>query len=84
MDADYGETGRQAQGDDCEAIWPMISLYADSEAGDFERILVETHIGQCASCSDELELLHKTCSIIRATPEIMPPAELRNRHISHL
>jgi hypothetical protein len=82
MNGDQDATVSGAVRDKCTAMWPMLSVYADSEASDFERHVVESHLEMCSTCLIELDLLKATSSIVRAVPDLTPPPAIRNRILS--
>jgi hypothetical protein len=65
--------------EDCRAIWPALSLYADTEASDYQRMLVETHVRQCAQCSGELHAMRTASTLLANIAELSPPPYLRKR-----
>ena len=65
--------------DDCEAIDPLLSLYADGMASPNEARRVETHLPGCDSCRELLAWMQATQRALAARPVVRPPAELRAR-----
>lgn len=62
----------------CDAVWDLLSLYADGEAGPKERDTVERHVACCESCALDLQFLRETVTVLAKTPLVSPPPHLKN------
>lgn len=62
---------------ECEAIWDLLSAYADGEVTPEEARTVETHIAVCPECARDLQFMRETSQLLAHTPEIAPPPGLR-------
>lgn len=62
---------------ECEAIWDLLSAYADGEVTPEEARTVETHIAACPECARDLQFMRETSQLLAHTPEIAPPPGLR-------
>ncbi|MGC8666722.1 MAG: zf-HC2 domain-containing protein [Chthonomonadales bacterium] len=71
------EPHRFEEGDTCERMWLLLSVYADGEATDEERAEVEAHVAQCRECSEALEMMQASSMALASVAEVEPPAELR-------
>jgi hypothetical protein len=65
------------QGAECEAIWDMLSAYADGEATPEEARIVEAHVAACLDCARDLQFMRETSQMLALTPEIAPPPGLQ-------
>ena len=65
--------------DDCGAIDPLLSLYADSMASPEEARRVEAHLPDCADCRASLAWMQATQRALAARPVVSPPVDLRAR-----
>jgi hypothetical protein len=61
----------------CDAVWDLLSLYADGEADTNERELVETHVACCETCALDLQFLRETATVLAKTPLVSPPPDLK-------
>ncbi len=64
--------------DSCDAIWDLLSLYADGVAGVDDSVAVERHVSACESCSRDLAFMRGTSKLIATAPAIEPPSTLHN------
>lgn len=60
----------------CDKISELINAYADGEATEKEKELVEAHIKECVSCKQKLDFILKTKDILKATPKMPVPETL--------
>lgn len=60
----------------CQRVLSMLSAYVDGEVHGPDASLIERHLEQCASCAQELRALQRTTEVLRAAPEVEPPAFL--------
>lgn len=60
----------------CDKISELINAYADGEATEKEKELVEVHIKECVSCKQKLDFILKTKDILKATPKMPVPETL--------
>lgn len=60
----------------CQRVVSMLSAYIDGEVHGQDANLVKQHLEQCASCAQELKVLQRTTEVLRAVPEVEPPASL--------
>lgn len=65
--------------DDCGAIDPLLSPYADGMADAEEARRVEMHLPVCAACRESLSWMQATQRAVAARPVVSPPADLRAR-----
>ena len=65
--------------DDCAAIDPLLSLYADGMASAEEARCVEAHLPACESCRASLAWMRATRFALASRPVALPPADLRAR-----
>lgn len=65
--------------DDCGAIDPLLSLYADGLASAGEAQRVETHLPGCPACREALAWVRATQRALAARPVASPPADLHAR-----
>jgi hypothetical protein len=63
----------------CEHYSLLLSAYLDDEVTLAERAMVEGHLVGCADCRAELHALRETVSLAAYLPELLPPADLRDR-----
>jgi anti-sigma factor RsiW len=61
----------------CDEVWDLLSVYADGEATPEETAMVENHIAVCADCARDLKFMQSTALVLQDTPEVEPPADLR-------
>ncbi len=61
----------------CEAVWDLLSLYADGEATGDETAMVESHIAVCVGCSRDLQFMQSTQVSFSTLPAVAPPPTLR-------
>lgn len=59
---------------DCEAIGPLLSAYADDELGPEERTRVEAHVDGCGGCRGELEEI-RSLVVAASGLHVAPPPE---------
>jgi len=57
----------------------LLSAYCGGDLDPAERIRVEEHLSECASCRAELADLQTALRLVRTTPEAEPPAWLATR-----
>src|SRR5438045_8883221 len=63
----------------CEDVRPLLSAGLDEELEEGCAAQVRAHLAGCASCAIERQALDVTVRLLRAVPEVDPPAELRRR-----
>jgi hypothetical protein len=63
----------------CEKASLLISAGLDGELEGNCAAQLRAHLAECALCSAEQEALGATVRLLRAVPEVDPPAELRRR-----
>lgn len=61
----------------CDAVWELLSVYADGEASSAEAQIVEEHVSKCKACGTDLQFLLETASVLSATKLVSPPPGLR-------
>lgn len=61
----------------CDAVWDLLSLYADRETTGDQTAMVETHVAVCVDCARDLAFMRTAQTTFSALPEIAPPANLR-------
>ncbi len=79
MNGDIGLELHKGTDDSCGAIWTALSTYADAEANDNQRMLVEAHVHDCALCAGELEVILQSSKFLSGVAELSPPDYLRER-----
>jgi len=57
----------------CTEIRDLLSLYIDGAVSDADKVIVETHITECAACREELASLRALVASLRALPDVEPP-----------
>jgi len=57
----------------------LLSAYCGGDLDPTERVRVEKHLSECASCRAELADLQTALRLVRTTPEAEPPAWLATR-----
>src|ERR671932_341549 len=62
---------------DCRDVRPLISAYMDNEVTPQELRVMQGHVAECAECAALLASYRSLRSTIRALPQPMPPAALR-------
>ena len=61
----------------------ILSAYHDGELTDADRVRVEAHLRDCASCAAELAGIRESSRLLRETPfDELTPADLANLHAS--
>ena len=70
---------RQPEPDDCDALDPLLSLYADGLASPDESRRIEDHLPACADCRQSLLWMQATHRALSQRPVVLPPADLRSR-----
>lgn len=59
----------------CSDIKKLLSGYLDGDLGEMEKLLVSEHLGICANCSNELDLLKETVSLLKTREPVEPPPD---------
>jgi hypothetical protein len=62
-------------------VGELLSAYIDGELSIEEATLVERHLRDCSTCTQDLETLRQTVNLVQQLPAISPP---RSFTISHL
>jgi anti-sigma factor RsiW len=60
----------------CSKISELLSAYLDGEISAKDKEIVETHLTECASCKQKLEIMQKTQNILKNTPPMPVPETL--------
>lgn len=63
----------------CDEVRPLLSAGLDGELEPGAAVKVQVHLAGCGLCAAEREALSATVRLLRAVPEVDPPAELRRR-----
>jgi len=63
----------------CDAIEPLLPLYADGFASPAEIRLVDTHLPDCAGCRASLTCIQATHAALASRPIAVPPPDLHSR-----
>jgi len=66
----------------CEALWDLLSAYADGQVTCEEASLVERHVESCMECARDLRFMRETAGLLADTPEVAPPPGLREAILS--
>jgi hypothetical protein len=67
-----------AQMHTCEELWDLMSAYADGMSTRDESSRIERHVAICPDCARDLRFMHETAHVLAETPEVVPPACLRD------
>lgn len=67
-----------AQMQTCEELWDLLSAFADGMVTRDEAGRVERHVAICADCARDLRFMQETAHVLAKTPEVVPPATLRD------
>jgi hypothetical protein len=62
--------------DNCAAIEPLLSLFADDMASEAEARRVTAHLPSCERCRHSLQWMQATRQVIVSRPVVAPPADL--------
>jgi len=62
--------------DSCDALDPLLSLYADHMASPEEARRVEAHLLDCEACRESAQWMQATHRALASRPTILPPADL--------
>lgn len=60
----------------CSKISELLSAYLDGEISAKDKEIVETHLAECASCKQKLEIMQKTQNILKNAPPMPVPETL--------
>jgi anti-sigma factor (TIGR02949 family) len=63
----------------CEWTVQDLSAYMDGELGSQQAQRLREHLAICSECRRQAGALKQTASLVRAMPEVAPPADLRAR-----
>ncbi len=63
----------------CDEIQELLSPYHDGELSPAERLAVDTHLVECATCTDELTGFEKLSGLAAKLVDPVPPANLWER-----
>src|SRR5262245_49239599 len=72
-DEDRGEPRQDRPEMDCGHVEPLLSSYLLGELGPPDRGQVDSHLGGCAKCREELDLLRATAEVLAKSP---PPGDV--------
>lgn len=62
---------------DCEALWELLSAYADGLLELDDSLRVEKHVSACDACALDLRFMRETSVLLANTPEVAPPPGLQ-------
>ncbi len=68
----------------CRPHRARLGPYLEGDLGDAERARTAAHLESCASCRQELALLHGTVALLRGLPDVEPPPHLAQRVVARL
>jgi len=61
-------------GDRCDVLGSLLTAYVDDELTEAERALVETHLGECDACMEQLKQLHFVVDTLSELPAVPMPS----------
>ena len=63
----------------CESSTENLSAYLDGELDSQQAQRLREHLATCSECRRQAGALSQTATLVRAMPEVDPPADLRQR-----
>jgi anti-sigma factor RsiW len=68
----------------CEQVKSLLNEYCEGSLSEAMRARVEAHLRGCAACQREAQFMQAIWRGLAAMPEVIPPADLHARIMTHV